>query len=67
MVEIGEADLDALLYAYRQDMAADRTHTSTFPEWLSGLLWEQANAIRHGLGAHTAWRALRKASLSEAR
>lgn len=59
VIEVGDADLDALLWAWRQDTAANAA-TPEFPAWLSGLLWEQANAVRWGVGAHSAWQAIRR-------
>lgn len=53
-VRLAEADIETLYWCWRQEMAHNAL-TPIFSEWCSNLLWEQANAIRHGLGAHTAW------------
>lgn len=59
-VRIAESDLDALRWAWRADKVKS-VNVPDFEEWLSGLLWEQASAIRAGLGAHTGWQAVREA------
>lgn len=53
-VKLTDPDLDALLWQWRQDRAHNAA-VPEFSEWLSNLLWEQAEAIREGIGAHTAW------------
>lgn len=55
-VRLAEPDIETLYWAWRQEMAAN-AQTPIFIEWVANLLWEQANAIRHGVGAHAAWKA----------
>lgn len=58
-VRLSDADLDALRWQWRKDCQQTNIPPS-FEQWLSGLLWEQAHAIRAGLGAHQAWIATQK-------
>lgn len=60
-VRLAESDLETLYWQWRQEMARNAM-TPIFSEWCSNLLWEQANAIRHGVGAHAAWEATTKAN-----
>lgn len=55
-IELADSDVAALEWAWRQDMARN-PGTPMFTEWLRDLLWEQANAVRVGIGPHTAWAA----------
>lgn len=55
-VRLAESDLETLYWGWRQELAAN-AQTPIFIEWLSNILWEQANALRHGVGAHAAWTA----------
>lgn len=59
-VRLSDADLDALRWQWRKDCSMTNIPPS-FEVWLSGLLWEQAGAIRAGLGAHVAWTATQQA------
>lgn len=60
-VRLAESDIETLYWCWRQEMAHNAM-TPIFTEWLANLLWEQANAIRLGLGAHTAWGEASKAN-----
>lgn len=64
-VRLAESDLETLYWQWRQEMATNAL-TPIFVEWLSNLLWEQANAIRQGCGAHAAWQAASRAQRAKA-